>query len=664
MNVEINSNSNKTDKIGDFLNKISSNDANDHKNLIINDINQSFQLKTYGKEEKLEKEEEIHNYSRTTIRDLSTKKLQLVKSYDENELQKEKEKMNHLKELKQLKTAQFNSNNQNSSIRKKSSTSKNNLKDLKDTSSKPKNQEFVILDDSLSIKLKEISKSTKLGEMVDAEFYNLNKSLTKILSADKTINTLNHNNQKSQSINLIAKQNQELMKFFDTFATFNKILEKSSIISKQVNSEVTNDNLNNKEKPNLNKIKPLINIRREQKSLEKQYEKISSGNYLEELDREIHELNEQLEFLTKENRKIKQEYSKLEKKVGHDHYEALNAELIKKRNEAHTLKKLNNMLIEKIGKGNIIISNSEKEILEKEEIYYKLYDMIGQMKGSCNDINKDNNKLNMNISNNQNIINNCESYLHNMKDIINEDLPELKADNKIHSHIQKLSISTISPVSKRVQPLNQKSNTNMKYKLKSKNEINKILSSSTNKTVSKGHSKNNSNVKPTSPNILPSINKSEYKVYNQVNINTKVNIDDLKDSRIDYMNNRLASLKTIQNNNIKKYELEFKKAEITIKQYEANKSELSSILQEKKIYLEQLKAKANNLGLKVESNEKEDNLIMDVNSCYFSINKNSIQEKRMSNKETNHVIDEFIENQEFPEEIKNLGVNINIEKIE
>lgn len=460
---------------------------------------------------------------------------------------------------------------------------------------------FQELDISSSSKLKDLAKSFKVGETLQAEFYSLQKRLDKILSADKTIKTINKSKQSSEVVNLVAKQNIEMLKFFEIFNKFNSVMEQGSQITASNLSEVKNQ----REKSSIALVKPLINLKREQQSLEKKLEKSVNPEYLSQIDKEIEELNIQVTFLTNENKKIKQEYSKVEKLASSKHLEEIVAELNKKNNECALLKKNNEILAEKIEKNKQTIKDYSEELAKKQVLLAKLEDLASQldknyaarleerktMPATCVT------KQIANTSEKPQVLPAISRQQHSSVDksqesILKSHIVGTKSRNmkSVNSNCTESSSKGKSMVSKTI--VSNSSVKKVQYKLKNTRQMQEIANSKVS-TI-----KEKSQIKQTDQPLKieePNDNKPLKFIINP--------LVELSDSSIEILKSRISSLQVMNKNLKNKCEFETKKADQTKKQYEQKKEELMNTLKQRKEYLESIMKEGEKYNIKYQRND-------------------------------------------------------------
>ena len=405
--------------------------------------------------------------------------------------------------------------------------------------------------------------------------YNINKTLFKISSIQKTIKVLNEKENKLNYVNLIAKQNILMFDYFNYYNELNSIIENSA--QEKINN-INNINNNNfpyiKNNINSSIVKPLLNAKREEKMIEKKIEKLKNPLYLKKLNSEIEELDAQISFLNNENKKLKYEYNKLEKINSNKYIDNVIDKLKRKNNELNSYKVYNDNLIKRINKNKLLIKNYKEELNKKEEMYNKLHKFK-------NDINT----IKLNNSNNNNKINDIK-------------------DKLIYNYYSKLNYNKL---------LNCSNNSKFKYRSSSYN----------------GKFNKNCNIKSIKETLLSNSNMSA--INNKNNISSKSlsktsKLSELDDVRLYNHKHKLMSLNYIYNNINKNIIHAKNKHKKDVAVYNIKLNEIKNNIKLKQEYLNKLN---NNY---INNNSLDDKLLSskeDINQLYQIIYPNTSSEPNL-----------------------------------
>lgn len=397
----------------------------------------------------------------------------------------------------------------------------------------------------LNSKMEELISTLNHSEAVQKEFFKLRKKLEKILSLDKIIKIMNKAKKPIEYINLVAKQNIEMLDFIDHFNKFSSMAELNTGMKEKHSSR--NFISGFKESKSTALIKPLINLKREHKFLLKKYEESTDNRFISKIVNEIKELDTQIAFLTNQNKELKLEYSIIEKQCSSKHNSALLLELEKANNESEILKRSIEKFTEKIAKNRQTIINYSQELMDKQMLVSDLQ-MVANKLNNLNLINSTAYELTQSkqyLETNSNTSKQFPKCMHTSKKFCRKT----KSNNFDHS----LNCS---------QDYNSNITVGMNYMNKTKY---KFKSAQFDKAE-------------ISKSMLCSAKNENYSAEPNRNEN----------SELGKLQSRIVSLQTLNQNMNNRRDFELRKMEQSRKKYQIKANEYTKTLEERKEYLRQI----------------------------------------------------------------------------
>lgn len=217
-------------------------------------------------------------------------------------------------------------------------------------------------------------------QMAENDYLDLKGEIQNLINED--INLDDEEMNKAKTIDTISKQNLDLIQYLDKMNNIiNVVVESSRVPVKNPNFSKKSvhaiNRVNGESQPNttFNGNSKLLDVyKKEYSKLDSRLKQIAEPTYEEKLDENLNELNSLITYYEQENKKLKSTQKQSEVKFERQYKNNIisNAELKKINMDYDNIKKLNELVLEKVQKNKVQISDNESRLEELNEWHTKL----------------------------------------------------------------------------------------------------------------------------------------------------------------------------------------------------------------------------------------------------------------------------------------------------
>jgi hypothetical protein len=218
-------------------------------------------------------------------------------------------------------------------------------------------------------------------QVAEKNYYELKKEIESLTKETITIDETS-SESKIEYISKVSKKNLDLIRYLDKMnGIINSLIDSSRV-------PVRNPNFSRKfhHKPpaTVNQNSKLLDVyKKEFSKLEERLKQISDPKYEENLEETSNDLNNQINFYEQENKKLK--LSQKQSEVIFDRHfknnSVVNNDLKQNNQDYENMKRLNEMVLEKVQKNKLQISENDNRINELNEWHKKLESIAKDMYG-------------------------------------------------------------------------------------------------------------------------------------------------------------------------------------------------------------------------------------------------------------------------------------------